>query len=161
MKSLVVYDSAYGNTATIGQAIAAALGSEVQAGMVGAEARFELGSLDLLVVGSPTQGGRPTAAIQAFLSTIPPNALQNTAVAAFDTRFAPQARGLGLRLLMRLIGFAAPRIARELQGKGGQLAVSPEGFIVTGKEGPLKSGEAERATAWAQLLLAVHPSVKV
>jgi hypothetical protein len=30
--------------------------------------------------------------------------------------------------------------------------VSPEGFIVKGKEGPLKDGEEERAAEWAKVI---------
>ena len=32
--------------------------------------------------------------------------------------------------------------------KKGELALEPEGFIVTGTEGPLKEGELERAANW-------------
>jgi len=40
-----------------------------------------------------------------------------------------------------------------LAGKSGTQVVEPEGFIVEGKEGPLKEGEVERAAAWAKTLL--------
>lgn len=36
--------------------------------------------------------------------------------------------------------------------KGGRLAALPAGFIVIGKEGPLKEGELVRATVWATSL---------
>jgi hypothetical protein len=42
------------------------------------------------------------------------------------------------------------RIANNLKGKGGNLVAPPEGFFVTGKEGPLKEGELERAAGWAK-----------
>ena len=36
------------------------------------------------------------------------------------------------------------------------LVVPPEGFFIKDKEGPLKDGELERATAWgAQIMAAV------
>jgi hypothetical protein len=53
---------------------------------------------------------------------------------------------------MKVIDFAAPRIAKTLVAKGGQLATDPEGFIVIGKQGPLKEGELERALQWAKQL---------
>lgn len=86
--------------------------------------------------------------IQTYLNDLPPNALAKKHVAAFDTRFAIDERGLGLKLLMKAIGFAVARIAGSLKSRGGNLVITPEGFIVEGKEGPLKSGELERAAAW-------------
>jgi hypothetical protein len=56
---------------------------------------------------------------------------------------------------MKLIGFAAPKIGRQLTSLGGREVASPEGFAVEGKEGPLKTGELERAKAWAGRLQAV------
>jgi flavodoxin len=151
MKTLIVYDSAYGNTEKIARTIAGASTSigEVRVLRAGEANPLELASLDLLIVGSPTQGGRPTPAIQEFLSKIPANALENVGVTSFDTRFSAQDQGIGLRILMSVLGYAAGRIAHSLQGKGGDLATSPEGFIVEGKEGPLKQGELERAAGWA------------
>jgi len=150
MKTLIIYDSTYGNTEKIARAIAGAMlpTDAVTMLRVGEANPTELGALDLLIVGSPTEGGRPTPAIQDFIGKIPANALKNIGVTAFDTRFAAQAQGMGLRLLMRVLGDAAARIAHSLQDKGGYLATPPAGFIVEGKEGPLKAGELERAAAW-------------
>ncbi|RIK37383.1 MAG: hypothetical protein DCC55_24455 [Chloroflexi bacterium] len=151
MNTLVVYDSAYGNTEKVARAIAEAFApphavTVLRAGETNATA---LESIDLLIVGSPTQGGRPTPAIQEFVNQIPSGALADVNVAAFDTRISAQERGIGLRILMRLLGFAAGRIANSLQAKGGRLAAPPEGFIVEDKEGPLREGELERAAGWA------------
>lgn len=151
MKTLIVYDSAYGHTEKIARAIAAAIApaDEVAVLRAGEANPSELVWIDLLIVGSPTQGGRPTPAIQDFLSKIPADALKHVRVTAFDTRIEAQEQGIGLRILMRFLGYAAGRIADSLQGKGGVLATPPEGFIVKGKEGPLKQGELERAAGWA------------
>lgn len=107
----------------------------------------DLESLDLLIVGSPTQGGRPTISLQEFIKKIPESALKGVKVATFDTRI--EAKGAGLRFLTKVLGYAAPRIADSLKSKGGNLVVPPEGFIVEQKEGPLKKGELERATQWS------------
>lgn len=147
MKAKVVFDSAYGNTEQLARAIGRVLA--VDATPVAAGAGDAL-AVDLLVVGSPTQGGRPTAAVQGWLEAIPAGALQGVRVAAFDTRLAREEQGFGLRLLMGVIGYAAPRVADALQEKGGLLVAPPEGFIVNDKEGPLKAGELERAGRWAQ-----------
>jgi flavodoxin len=151
MKALVIYDSLYGNTEKIAKAIADAVGGEAKpAGKVDLS---ELKGLYLLIVGSPTHGGKPSPGMQEFLNKIPANALNNVKVAAFDTRFEKSEHGIGLRLLMAVINFAAPRIAKALESKGGKLVGEPEGFIVSGKEGPLNEGELDRASSWAKEIL--------
>jgi flavodoxin len=151
MKTLVVYDSQFGNTELIARAISAAIPGVVILQRAGEGARPVWTDLDLIVVGSPTQGGRPTAAVATFLSNIPTHSLDLVAAAAFDTRVGPKGP---LRLLLGLIGYAAPRIGRQLRARGAQVVLEPEGFIVTGTEGPLKDGEEQRATAWAKELVA-------
>ena len=150
MKALIVYDSVYGNTEKIARAIAAAItpSSDVKVVRVTEVAPSELGSIDLLIVGSPTQNSKPTKAIQEFLSKIPANALKNVSVTSFDTRLKMfVAKLLGERI------YAAGAIANSLKGKGGHLVTQPEGFIVEGREGPLKQGELERAADWAKGIL--------
>ena len=107
-------------------------------------------SVDLLIAGSPTRGFRASEAIQAFIQAIPENTLKGMKVAVFDTRIPADEVGRGLRLLMKVGGYAAPRIASALKKKGGTLAVPPEGFFVKDREGPLKEGELERAANWAK-----------
>ena len=102
----------------------------------------ELESIDLLIVGSPTQGGRPTSAIQDFLNKVSETAIKGINVAVFDTRFSTR--------LVGIFGYAAGKIAGSLKTKVGTLILSPEGFFVKGKEGPLKEGELERAASWAK-----------
>jgi flavodoxin I len=145
MKALIVYDSVYGNTEKIAKAIAEAItpSGEVKVLRAGEANPSELASIDLLIVGSPTHGGRPMPPVQDFLNKVPK--LQGINVAAFDTR--SQAK------LARVFGSAAGRIARNLEKKGGTLIASPEGFFVTSTKGPLKEGELERAAGWVKGIL--------
>ena len=147
MKALIVYDSVYGNTEKIARAIAEAItpSGEVKVLQAGEANPSELESTDLLIVGSPTHGGRPTPAVQEFLNKDPKLSLQGINVAAFDTRIPTK--------LVKVFGYAAGRIARNLKGKGGTLIASPEGFFVTASKGPLKEGELERAAGWAKGIL--------
>ncbi len=144
MKALIVYDSVYGNTEKIARAIAGAITafSEVKVLRAGEVNPSELESIDLLVVGSPTQGGKPTKAIQEFLTRIPANALKNVSVASFDTRMT--------MIIARLFSYAAGGLANSLKALGGHPAAPPEGFIVKGREGPLKDGELGRAASWGK-----------
>jgi len=155
MKILVIYDSAFGNTEIVAKAIAG-VGSQVgsiKLLLVGEVTATDLRSVDVLIVGSPTQGGMPTKATQEYLHALASKSLVGIKIAAFDTRFAISEHGIGLKVLMRTIGFAAPRIATILKQKGGEQVVKPEGFLVDNKEGPLKDGEIERAESWTQGIL--------
>ncbi len=152
MKAVIVYDTMYGNTEKIAQAIGGALTPSITVKLirVGEANLLDLESIDLLIVGSPTQGGRPTKTIQEFLGRIPVNALNNVGVTSFDTRISGKERGFGVRFITGIFGFAAGRIVDSLKANGGYLAAPPEGFIVLDNEGPLKEGELERAAAWAK-----------
>jgi flavodoxin len=142
MKTLVIYHSAYGNTEKIAKAIGEAIGGEVQVVPVAEADASQLKGLNLLIVGSPTYGGRPTPPLLEFLGKVPHAALEGTRVAAFDTR-------MGI-VFAKIFGYAAGKIADSLKKSGGMLAMPPEGFIVKGREGPLKEGELERAAKWAK-----------
>jgi flavodoxin len=155
MSALIIYDSAYGNTAKVAQAIGAALPGGAAVHRITDIAPSSLPRVDLLIVGSPTQGGRPTAAMQEWLAAIPRERVDGVDVAAFDTRIAASEQGFALRLLIGVIGYASPRILKSLEAKGGVAAAAAEGFIVEGKEGPMARGELERAAAWA-LDIGVH-----
>jgi len=98
-------------------------------------------AFDLIIVGSPTHGGRPTPAIQNFMKGTSP-VLKGKKAAAFDTRVTSG--------FARIFGYAAGRIADSLKGSGCSLVAQPEGFYVTGSQGPLKDGEVERAVGWAK-----------
>ena len=137
MKILIVYDSTYGNTEEIARAIGEAITGEVKVLRVGEADPSE--TFDLLIVGSPTHGGRPTQAIQDFTKRVP--ALNGAPVAAFDTRLSTG--------LVKIFGYAAGRIGKTLEKKGGILVKPPEAFFVKGTKGPLREGELERAASWA------------
>jgi len=147
MKALIVYDSVYGNTEKIARAIAEAIipPDEVKVLRAGQANPTEFAFIDLLIVGSPTHGGRPMSAVQEFLKKVTQPSLEGINVAAFDTRAASK--------FARIFGYAAGRIAGHLKRKGGVLIASPEGFFVSGTKGPLKEGELERATAWVKGIL--------
>lgn len=155
MKALVIYDSFFGNTEQVAQAIGNALGPPegVQLLRVGMVKPEQLQGLDLLIVGSPTRGFKPSPAIKDLLKSIPRAVLNGTRVAAFDTRFTEEeikSSAAILPFMVKIFGYAAKPIADELQKKGGELVVLPEGFYVNGVEGPLLEGELSRAGEWAR-----------
>jgi flavodoxin len=144
MNTLVIYDSQFGNTEQIAQAIAGALRAfgQAQAFRLDPAHPLELQGVDLLILGCPTQGFRPTPAMLSFLEKVSNTSLSGLAVACFDTRF----RG---RLWKHS---AAQHMAGQLHTMGVEPLVPPESFFVKftreGK-GPLLAGEVERAASWA------------
>jgi flavodoxin len=158
MKILIIYDSFFGNTEQIALAIGNALSSledveTIRAGNVKPE---QLTGINLLIVGSPTRGFRPTPAINTFLKNIPKNGLKGAKVAAFDTRFTEaeiKSSAFILPILVNIFGYAAKPISDILKKKGGELITPPDGFYVKGTEGPLIQGELERAAKWGKLII--------
>ncbi len=165
MKALVVYESMYGNTARIAEAIGQGLdegGIETVIDQVDDVDPTTAAAVDLLVVGGPTHahgmtrdGTRAQAlrdgkntyedptrgtGLRAWTEQLPPGG--GRLAAAFDTRMhGPKA----------LTGSAAKGIAQRLQQHGFQPAGEPGSFLVT-KQSTLEQGEAERARAWGREL---------
>jgi len=162
MHALVVFESMFGNTQSIAEAVGEGLGPDTEVVEVGS--RPVIGPyVDLLVVGGPThafgltrESTRASAKEQAagsvvsagigvreWLETLP-HPLHTTDAAAFDTRVTPA----------RVPGSAAKGIAKRLRNRGFHLALDPQTFWVTGTPGPLAEGELERARAWGRELAA-------
>lgn len=142
MRTLVVYDSVYRNTEQIAKAIGEAITGDVETLRASQVNPSQLKTFDLLFVGAPTHGGRPTDAMQDLLKQVQALELEGVNVAAFDTRLTAK--------WVRIFGYAAGRIAGKLEKMGATLVGSPEGFFVKGTKGPLKEGEIERAAGWAK-----------
>jgi hypothetical protein len=160
MKSLVVYESFYGNTQAIAEAVSEGLGrhGQARAVSVGDADPQVLNTVDLLVVGAPTHAwGLPRAKTRAsvqssgadetkplvrdWLGEIPAGA--GRPAVAFATRFDKP------RLLT---GSAARTITRRLHRAGWSSASEPMSFFVTASSGPLEDGEIAKAKAWGDHL---------
>lgn len=161
MRSLVVYESWFGNTQHVAEQIALALQEEGEVQLLTVDDDVPpLEEVDLLVVGGPTHahglsGKRTRAAaidqagcgevgigVRGFIAELP-NGAHGPRVAAFDTRANKP---------VLLVGSAARGIARRLREHGYTLAVEPESFFVDGTTGPLEKGELERAAEWGKKL---------
>jgi flavodoxin len=146
MKSLVVYHSQFGNTRTLAEIVHAELQAFGPAELTTVDAVTDdnLKSLDLLVVGGPTQAHGTSPAVKPFLSILASKDLSGTVGATFDTRLKGPAF---------LWGSAAKPAAHRLEQAGLKLVVPPESFLVQGmKEPHLEEGELERARAWGKQL---------
>ena len=169
MKAVVVYESAFGNTHEIAEAVAEGLRSaaEVEVRAVTEASPAVVEGASLLVVGGPThvhgmashmsmKGAaedakkRPDAhlehdvegpVLRDWFNELPK--AKRVPAAAFDTR-------LGKPRLVT--GSAAKGIAHRLKRHGYELVSDPESFIVDDSAGPLHEGELERAKEWGRSL---------
>ena len=152
MKTLIIYDSLYGNTKKVAIQISKEIpNSKILS--VDESKLTDLKGIDLLIVGSPTHGGTAKPILLQFLNSIPSKSLEGIKVATFDTRFSKDDVNIFLKILMNIIGYAAPKIEKILISKGGISIHTPLGIIVEGKEGPLKKGEILLAKKWAKEIL--------
>ena len=72
MKTIIIYDSIFGNTEKIAQAMARLRATEdVALCRVGDASLDQLKGIDVLIAGSPTRAFKPTPAMNAFLKEHP------------------------------------------------------------------------------------------
>ncbi len=151
MNALVLYDSKYGNTERIAEAVALLLQESLPTRLTAIEdvddCAETLHDVDLLVLGGPTHRHGISETLREALACLGDRALDGIRVAVFDTR------AHGARVLT---GSAGVRLARLVRHHGAWLVVPPASFIVRGVRGPLERGELERAQEWtAEVLHAV------
>ena len=168
MRAIVVYESMYGNTHQIAEAVAEGLTTAAATEVVSVHdaSRDRIDTADLIVVGGPTHthgmshDSTRQAAIEAaeepdadldldpdaagdgireWLEALGPLSGQ---AAAFDTR---------RDLAPILTGRASKGIAKQLRRHGLGLVAEPESFLVD-KETDLEPHEIERARAWGEHL---------
>jgi len=142
LKTLIVYDSMYGNTEMIAKAVAEGITGDVNVKRVGDVKSSDFDEVDLLITGSPTQGGRHTKPMEAFLNGTSGKIKKTTRIAVFDTRMPAK--------WVKIFGYAAGKMADYFKKEGFELVVSPEPFWVESARGPLKAGERERAVDWGK-----------
>jgi Flavodoxin len=161
MKALVVYESMFGNTKLIAEAIAGGLSRHFDVEFVEVGENPTLEDAELLVIGGPTH---------AFGMTRP-----NTRKSAADqTEEDLVSRGVGIREWIdslsaptkpmsaaafdtkidkpRFPGSAAAAAQKRLRKLGFHLPMVHGNFYVDGTTGPLIAGEYERAHIWGEEL---------
>lgn len=136
MKSLIVYDSAFGNTKLVAERIAEVLSSKLV--NVKDFKELDLKDIDLILVGSPINGWRPLPSIVSFLESLKPGKLNGLKATSFDTR---------VKLFIH--GDAKDKIAKSLKQTGAEIITEPQAFYVKGSNGPLLESEIEKAKDWA------------
>lgn len=160
--ALVIYDSVFGNTRKVAEEMARILGDhqEVDIRQVGEVWPEHLDGIKLLIVGSPTRQFKATIALDQFLKQIPDGSLQGIKFAAFDTRMTPDdvRKNWFLAIMVKLFGYAAEKIDKQLKILGGIELIPPQGFLVSAIEGPLVNGELESVAIWVNQILELQKS---
>lgn len=141
VKVLVVYDSNFGNTKVVAETISDVLGKGSKTLAVSEFKSKDMEGVELLVAGSPINGWRPTERMMQFLENLGQDSLKGIKASSFDTR-----------INIFFHGDAAEKIAKGLLAAGAEIISQPQAFFVSGKEGPLKDGEKEKAKEWAKRL---------
>lgn len=168
MKALIVYESMFGNTESIAQAVAEGLTPTMQVELRTVnEAPLEVpGDVDLLVLGAPTHAfslSRPNTRMEArrqgatkgdavlamreWLAAVQPRG--SVTAATFDTRVAK---------VRHLPGSAARKVVQILARRGFGHIMARESFYVADVGGPLLDGEEDRACRWAASLAGRMPA---
>lgn len=172
-RALVVFESMYGDTRQVAEAVAKGLRTMVEADVVGtADATPErVAQASVVVVGGPTHvHGMVSARSQkmtvdsehdkaaAHDPANPAHELDETAtgetVRHWLEQLARTSDGLAAAFDTRadraalLTGSAARGIAKRLRHHGYELIADPTSFFVETSTGPLAPGELERAEAW-------------
>lgn len=158
MKTLLLFDSYFGNTELIARAIAKGFQTieNFEIKRTKDVHASELSLYDLLIVGSPTRGFRPTDDVSKLIQETRKNALQKIKVATFDTRVdLASIKSKILRKVVHTGGYAAKPLSERLRKKGAIIIIEPKGFYVLDTEGPLKDGELEKAEEWGKTILSL------
>ena len=147
MKGIVVFDTSYGNTKTIAQAISETLkesGIEVDVFYVKDIKKLSAKDYNFLVLGSPTKFGTMSFAVKRFLGKVKKEEWMNKPFATFDTENPEN--------IERKEGSAAEKIAEKLKEKQMNQLLPVLKAVVLGWKGPLQEGEIERTKEYAKEL---------
>ncbi len=163
MRALVVYESMFGNTERVAQAVADELARSMEVDLrevsQAPAAIHDLADMvDLIVVGGPTHAfslsrpstregaigrgatqGSAEVGVREWLEALPCGP-HSESLATFDTRVSK---------VRHLPGSAARKAERITRSHGYPRALSRESFYVEDVSGPLLPGELDRAREWA------------
>ena len=175
MNVVVIYESVYGNTRAIAEAIAEGLGGADVVPVHEASEASELDRTELLVVGGPTHvHGLATKrsrqmAVEALHedggAQVEPGALEEPGLRPWlrDLPRADRARAAAFDTRLEkspwLTGAASRGIAKRMRASGYDV-IATESFLVEDSEGPLEEGELDRARRWGvELARSLHAAV--
>ena len=161
MRALVVYESMFGNTRDIAEAVAVGLslrGVDVEVTEVGDLPVPAHLDVDLLVVGAPThtftlsREETRTAAREHAEDLVSTGRLMRDWLAELPADLPLPVAAFDTHADRRLPGGASKALRRRLRRLGYRLVLPAESFLVGDMTGPLLEGETERARGWGARL---------
>jgi len=159
MKAVVVYESLWGNTAAIADAIAEGIGPEAKALSTTEASDEAVAGADLIVAGAPVLGFRlPTEKMRESIgiddkAPTMPDLSGRSMRSWLDTMPGGQGRSAAFETrIWWSPGGATGAITDRLQLAGFKPLAKAHRFVVKGKYGPLRDGEIDRARAWGHEL---------
>lgn len=149
MSTLIIFDSLFGNTALAARTLAAILPGEITLKKIDDVHAEDLYNNQRLALLTPTHGGRASVKIQNFIKSIPVPAWQGKLVTVLSTGIPASGQNLFLRLVIKVLGYAAAPTLASLVKKGAKMMAPPLNLMVAGRQGPLLAGELEKIKAWS------------
>lgn len=146
MRAAIVYESKYGNTAEVAEAIRGALRdagvSEVVSEAVDSADVNRVATFDAIIIGSPNHIGGPTRRVKRFIRRLAAFDLSGKRLAFFDTCLGSD------------IGRAVAKMENEFKTRNqSAVAVVPSLSIrVEGMKGPLADGELAKGADLGRLV---------
>jgi menaquinone-dependent protoporphyrinogen IX oxidase len=152
LKGIVVFDTSYGNTKAVAEAISEGLkesGIEVDLFYVKDVKKLNGGEYGFLVLGSPTKFGTMSFTFKRFLGKVKSKEWTNKPFAAFDTE---NPENIEQSQAENKEWSAAEKIAEKLVEKQMKPLAPVLKSVVFGQKGPLKEGEIDRAKDYGKEL---------
>ena len=155
MKSIVIYDSVYGNTEKIAQAIGKVLQSKGASRVVSIKETTveDLKGIEMLLVGSPTQAFNMLPAVDLVEESAEGQPVRHQGGCLRHAHGCQESQQQIPDLHGILLGLCRREDRQGAGQQGRQPDRKPEGFFVDGREGPMTEGELERAETWAKKLI--------
>ncbi|MCJ7490029.1 MAG: flavodoxin family protein [Thermoplasmata archaeon] len=142
----IVYESKYGNTAQVAEAIRAALRgagvSEVVSEKIDSSDVNRVATFDAILVGSPNHIGGPTRRVKKFIRSLAAFDLSGKRLAFFDTYIGGD------------FGRAVAKMENEFKARNQDAVVVTPGLSlrVEGMKGPLADGELVKGADFGKLV---------
>ncbi len=149
VKTIIVYDSWFGNTQAVAEAIGKGINEIEKTAVVIKKIKdvdpIEVLAYDVLLIGSPNHMGGPTRSVRKFIDKLGLLELDEKKVAVFDTYVRKNVH----------VGKTVRKMEKIIKEKisGLKLIVGGLSILVKGVRGPVMSGELSKCTTFGNKIV--------